>query len=320
MKLYLSIQLEFFVCRLDFKTTILAFFLAKNLNYTVFILNLQKLSTFTIANITTSTGTNITLQTNLKCLRTYTTCRAFTLDCQYGNSNMNFSVNLYCQDTMAWGKICVHKRLLNLSTEAIINVLNDRPSVRSALFILRNKRNVFLECDRRIFLNKHKNRFKTLLELSSFREGIARDQKLLMSMNGKRMMKIVTNVFNANDAAMFWVCPLSSKNRKFWCLAVMPLIVSSKRQVVTTETKNHLIFWKLVTANHNQAHRNFYWKTQKHCIWGIIVSNSHCLTRLTWPSFSFYFFTLSKYSKATWFSQFPYWVVLNLDLIQLLWL
>ena len=52
--------------RSDSETAVVATFQSKSLNYTAINLFLQKLSTPTIAKFTTSTRTDITLQTNLK--------------------------------------------------------------------------------------------------------------------------------------------------------------------------------------------------------------------------------------------------------------
>ena len=80
---------------------------------------------------------------------------------------------------MIWGKICVHKRLLKLSTEAIINVLNDRPSVRSALFFLRNKRMVFLECDRGIFFEQTQKSIQNVIGVVFFLGGFCSRPKIV---------------------------------------------------------------------------------------------------------------------------------------------
>ena len=66
MKISSNIQIDLFVYRSDLETTILASSPSKSLNYTVIILNLQKLSTLTIANFSTSTKTDIMLQTSVK--------------------------------------------------------------------------------------------------------------------------------------------------------------------------------------------------------------------------------------------------------------
>ena len=98
------------VHRSDWKTTILASFLSKSLNYTIISSYLQKLSTFTIATFTSSTRTVFTLQTSVRYFRALRMCRAFNLDCRYDNSNMNFIGNLYSPKTMYWKVVCVRKK------------------------------------------------------------------------------------------------------------------------------------------------------------------------------------------------------------------
>ena len=61
-----SIQIDKFVYHSVLETTILAFYPSKSLNYTAIKFFLQKLSTLTIANFTSSTRTDITLQASVK--------------------------------------------------------------------------------------------------------------------------------------------------------------------------------------------------------------------------------------------------------------
>ena len=62
----LNIQIGKFVYHSDLETAIFAYFPSKSLNYTAINLFLKKLSTFTIVKFTTSTKTDITLQTSVK--------------------------------------------------------------------------------------------------------------------------------------------------------------------------------------------------------------------------------------------------------------
>ena len=62
----LNTQTDKFVYHSDLETTILAYFLSKNLSYTAINSFLQKLSTLTIVKFTISTRTDITLQTSVK--------------------------------------------------------------------------------------------------------------------------------------------------------------------------------------------------------------------------------------------------------------
>ena len=61
-----NMQIEFFVYRSVFKTTILAFFPSKNLYLKVIRLYVQNLSTFTVATMNTSTKSDLRLQTSVK--------------------------------------------------------------------------------------------------------------------------------------------------------------------------------------------------------------------------------------------------------------
>ena len=61
---------------------------------------------------------------------------------------------------------------------------------------------------------------------------------------------------------------LSTKNRQFCCLAVTVHIVLQETWIVTTKKKNHLHFWRSLSANHNQAHPNLNQKrTNRVQIW-----------------------------------------------------
>ena len=75
-----------------------------------------------------------------------------------------------------------------------------------------------------------------------------------------------------------------------------------------------------VTIKHT---RTWAKKGKSHSSYGLIVWTPHCLIELTKNSLTFSFFTLSFYSKATWFSQSPTTVLSGvsiLDQIQWLWL
>ena len=109
MKISLNTQIDKFVYRSDLETTIFAYFPSKSLNYTAVNLILPKLSTLTIAKITISTKTDITLQTSVKKLRAITMYSAFTSDCGYENSAILLLGDVYCSKTKCSGKLCMHK-------------------------------------------------------------------------------------------------------------------------------------------------------------------------------------------------------------------
>ena len=64
-------------------------------------------------------------------------CSAFTPDCGYDNSTINLIGDEYCPNIKCSGKLCLQKRLFNLSAEAIINARNARLCVRCAIFLLK---------------------------------------------------------------------------------------------------------------------------------------------------------------------------------------
>ena len=88
------------------------------------------------------------------------------------------------------------------------------------------------------------------------------NKSVCMSKSGKKMIKTVMNVCNAERGATFRAFFIRSKRRKLCCLAVMLHIVLSKIRVVTTKTRNQLLLWRLFSANHNQPHPSLYQKGQ----------------------------------------------------------
>ena len=106
----LNIQIENFVYPSDLETTTLAYFRSKRLNYRAITLFLQKISTLTIAKLTISTKTDITLQTSVKNLRAITMCCAFTPNCGYDNSTIILLADVFCANIKCSGKLCLHKK------------------------------------------------------------------------------------------------------------------------------------------------------------------------------------------------------------------
>ena len=111
MTISLNTQIDNFVYRPDLETTILAYFPSKSLNHKPINLFLQKLPTLTIAKITISTRTDITLETSVKELRALTMCSAFTPDSGYDNSTINLIGDVFCPNTKCLGKLCMHKKI-----------------------------------------------------------------------------------------------------------------------------------------------------------------------------------------------------------------
>ena len=85
-------------------------FPSRSLNYTGINLFLQKFSTLTIVKFTTSTRTDITLQTSVKKLRAIAMFSALTLDCEYDNSTIILIGDVYCPNTKWLGKLCLHRK------------------------------------------------------------------------------------------------------------------------------------------------------------------------------------------------------------------
>ena len=63
---------------------------------------------------------------------------------------------------------------------------------------------------------------------------------------------VSSTVKSAKSAATFWMFLLRTKNWQLCCLAETVHIVLQKRRVATT--KDHILFWRNFSTNHNQAH------------------------------------------------------------------
>ena len=74
---------------------------------------------------------------------------------------------------------------------------------------------------------------------------------------------VSSTVESAKFAATFWWFVLRTKYRQLCCLAVTVHIVLQERRVATTKKKNDLYFWRIFSANHNQAHPNLNQKKVK---------------------------------------------------------
>ena len=68
---------------------------------------------------------------------------------------------------------------------------------------------------------------------------------------------------SAKLAATFWMLLLTTKNQQLCCVAVTVYSVLQERRIATTKKKNHGHFWRVFSANHNQAHPNLKQKRQK---------------------------------------------------------
>ena len=111
----------------------------KRLNYTAINLCLQKLSAITIAKFTISTRTHFTLLTSVKQLRVILVCSASTPDCGHENSNINLIGMCFVRKESDRVNFASTRKLLNLSTEAIVNVRKARLCARCAIFLSKIK-------------------------------------------------------------------------------------------------------------------------------------------------------------------------------------
>ena len=147
-------------CR--FQNTIPACFPSIRLNYMAINLFLQKLSTLTIAKLTTSTRTDITLPASVNKLKRITTCSAFTRDSWNKKNIINFIGSEYCPNGMCSEKFCLHEKNFQSFQKVIVSVLLASPPVKCAIFPLRNKQCHF-SCSLTkgfTFLKKRKNQIK----------------------------------------------------------------------------------------------------------------------------------------------------------------
>ena len=104
---------------------------------------------------------------------------------------------------------------------------------------------------------------------------------------------VSTTVKSAKPAATFWIFLLRTKNRQLCCSAVTVPIGLQERRVATREKKNHLQFWRNISANHNQANPNPHQKRLEESKHGINVSVSYWL--MIW---AIYYFFKSFYSTS----------------------
>ena len=136
MNLYPTVWVNF--SKLLIKPTKFRRFLYPNLTLR---LNLQKQKTNCLVTQKSNISTRIDflLLTSVTSLRAITMCSAFTPDCGYNNSTIILIGHVYCPNTKCLGKLCLHKKLLNLSAEANINARNAHLCARCGIFFLKIK-------------------------------------------------------------------------------------------------------------------------------------------------------------------------------------
>ena len=136
----LNIQIDSFVNCSDLKTRMLVSFLSKCLIYTVFNFNLHQLSNLNATNYTTSTRSDITLQTSVKNLRAITMCSVFTSIVGMTMSLLNLLRTCIVRTKYVLRNFAYTERFFNLLKEVIISVLDASPRVKCAVFDLNKKR------------------------------------------------------------------------------------------------------------------------------------------------------------------------------------
>ena len=95
-------------------------------------------------------------------------CSAFTPDCGYDICTSLLIGDVSCPNTNCSGRLCLYRRIFNLSAEAIINARNARLCVRCAIFLLKIKEIPFSCRLAKGFtiLKRSQNQFKMFLEMS----------------------------------------------------------------------------------------------------------------------------------------------------------
>ena len=225
-------------------------------------------------------------------------CSTIYTDCRYDNCFLYRIGSVHCLNQMCSAKLCMRKRLFNLSAEATTNVLNTRPCVKCAIFVLRNKQIRFSWGVNKWFIffgrieiqRRNSKKFKSSCwcrKLSIVPAGIVQDNSVSMSIHRQRILEVATKVCNAKRATTIWRILSNIKNQHSCCLVAMGQFVSPKRRIATSKLKNHLPFWRCFSNHHNRPHPNVCQKRQRpfhlwHCrrligwyVWLKIVSQSN---------------------------------------------
>ena len=93
-------------------------------------------------------------------------CVTSNPDFRNNKSNCIFIGKLWCRGIFVLGNFAWTKRLLNLSTEVIVDVFEEHPYVSFAILVWKTKSYVVLMCNQEINLSqKRKNQFQMLIEI-----------------------------------------------------------------------------------------------------------------------------------------------------------
>ena len=108
--------------------------------------------------------------------------------------------------------------------------------------------------------------------------------------------------------------PVQDQNPQLCCLVLLVQIALHEGRVITTKKKKHLRFWKMLSANHNQAHPNLRQRGKNQSIYRISVSVSHWLIQLTKNHLHSHFIHFQSTVKQHNFLSLQrwYWVVSRL--------
>ena len=132
-------------------------------------LYLQKLSTLTIAKQTTSTRTDITLQTSVKKLRAITMCSTFTPYCRYDTNINKLIGDVYCPNTMCSRVLYVHRKIFHSCERSEYQCPQYQSTCQLRNIPSEQQRNSFLlKCDQGIYVfEQTQNFFKMFLAISN---------------------------------------------------------------------------------------------------------------------------------------------------------
>ena len=143
IKLSLNIQVNKVLQLCVLKTTNLGIFSSTILSYSLISSSLQKSSTKTIAEYTTSTRTDMTLRTYVKDLIVLMTCSNLERDYRQEHSIFKFLEMCYFSNKMCSLSFCALKKSFNFLAKATISLLKARIRVRWAIIPGMNKQFAF---------------------------------------------------------------------------------------------------------------------------------------------------------------------------------
>ena len=171
------------------------------------------MSTLAIAEVTTSTRTDITFPTSVQKLRAVTLCTAFAPVCGYDIITSKPLGDVFCPNTKCSGKLCLPKK----NFESLGRSDYQCPQyasvcARCAIFLFwKSNKFLFLDVWRRDFSisKRRKNDFNMLLEMCMVQD--AQTKSVLTFQSTK--LPVSTTAKSARSALMCWLVVLRTKNR-----------------------------------------------------------------------------------------------------------